>query len=841
MLLRHAWKELEKKFSILFVLNLALGLSGLLAVETYRASLKSSLQENAQNILGADLAISARRPFTQNEIEIISEFQKNTLSNSEFIETYSMIQSNKESRLVLLKGIGANFPVRGFIELHKKGVIESGKASAILTDNKIWIESPLAEQLNLDIGSSLKIGDKVFIVDDFITSDPTQSFRSLTLSGRIFMSLENLYHTKLIRPESTVSFVKVYKIQNYLEAQPLADQWSQKFTDPSIRIRAASDAASDSGRMLSYLADFLGLSALVALFLSSLGAAYLFRTWLLKRTKVFAIHQVLGFSYKQAISIPIIQITLLSLLAVPLSYSLAFLEIRLINLLIQSINPMNINISIAPISILITLLISILGSTLLSVPFLFSLRTQNPKELLSNFISEPKWNIITLLLFIPALILFALLSLYEAQSYRIAGVFLASLLFSSAFFFGAGYAFLSLLKKVPTVKFAWPIRQAFLYLSRSGHRSLAAFSAIAIGVLLLNLLPQLRASLSAEIENPDQKNLPAFFLFDIQQDQIDEVIRLVKEKKSKLENISPMVRARLLSINDEEFERKKRAEGFQTREEENEARFRNRGFNLSYRNNLRSSESIHSGVEFNHSKEEIAQISLEQRFAKRLNINLGDILKFDIQGVELQGRVVNFRTVKWTSFQPNFFVLFQEGFLEDAPQIFLGSIMRSKEIEEIRFELSRLYPNISVIDLKSTIEKGLDLLSKMQWCLNLMSIIVLFTGFVVLLSIANQQSELRAWEVSLLQSLGAHKKQIFIQRSVEFSLLCFCAGLLGSGLSIFLSWIISWIFFEGTFVIAFTPLALSVALTLILGNLVLTLGSSDSWRKQPNEVLNNPS
>lgn len=842
MFLRQAWKELDRRFSLLFIANLALGLSGLIAMEAYRSSLSQSLADNAQNLLSADLSVSVRRPFQPKETELNAELAQKTEAQTEIIETFSMVQSDAGSRLVLLKGIGDRFPLRGYIDLGSRRVgVE--EASALLAGDKVWIDKDLARQLQLKKGSTILLGKHRFLIDDFISADPTQSFRALALSGRVVLSLESLKKTELLRPESTVSYVKLFRLEDFSQANPLAEEWAKKYPDSAVQVKAAGDSADDSGRMLSYLGDFLGLSALVALFLSSLGSAYLFRTWLLKRSKVFAIHQVLGWSFSQAVRIPFLQIFFLASISLPIAFFLGLVELRALQWLIQSLSPVEIKASISISSLVVALLVSTLGSVLLALPFVLSLKNQRPRELLSGFVPEPKWTKGSILSFLPALVFFAALSLYEARSWFLASLFLGSLLGSLVFLSTVGFLVLQLLKLfVPTFRaLSWPLHQAALHLSRKGMHFLSAFTALSLGVLLLNLLPQLRSSLIAEVERPDQKTLPAFFLFDIQQDQLDTVKQSLQGAGTELENVSALVRARLLQVNGNAFERGKKEEGFRTREEETEARFRNRGFNLSYRNTLKDSETLVAGTPIDPKDDGIAQISLEKRFADRLDLKIGDVLRFDVQGVEVEGKVVNFRKVRWTSFQPNFFVVFEEGVLEEAPQIFLGSIVKATDLDQIQNILAKDFPNVSVIDVKATVARGLDLMDKMRWCLNLMSLIALFAGAVVLFSIANRQAEVRVWEGNLLKVIGATKAEVRKQFCLEFLFLSATAGTFGALLSVGISWVSSTFLFEGAFSFASLPLLFSVVGTSLLGVFVAVLGGSAGWRRNPAEILNDSS
>lgn len=843
MLLRHAWKELvaEPRFAFLFLLNLALGLSGLVTMEAFRSSLSDSLRANARSLLAADLSVSSRRPLRAEELTLVKEIGREAVGQSKLVETFSMVRTPAASRLVSLRGLGEGYPLRGFMSLHRRGKVSEGEAHSLLGSDRIWLDPDLARQLNTSIGDRITLGSAEFIVDDFVSFDPTMSFRALALAGRILLSTEGLERTGLVRPESTVSFVNLFRLKDEVDSTAVSETWAKRFPDSAIRVKAAGEAAEDSTRMLGYLGDFLGLSALVALFLSTLGSAYLFRTWLVKRSRVFAVHQVLGLRFWEAAAIPGIQALLLASISVPFALVLGKAELLALSLLIRNLSPVEIPVALSLSSVGISFAVAAGGSILLALPFLVSLRSIDTRDLLGGKIPEPKFSPQALTFFLPAGALLYGLSVYEAQSFRTAGIFVAALLGATLAFLGAGLVFLKLLgflasrwKNAP-----WPLRQAFLQLSRRGLNSLSAFVALALGALLLNLLPQLRFSLMAELENPEAGKLPSLFLFDIQDDQIDALTKMLEAKGLTLENRSPMVRARLLQVNELTFEKGQSEEGFRTREEENEARFRNRGFNLSYRSALTEAEEIVEGKPFSPEPTEINEISVEQRFAGRVGLKIGDLLLFDVQGVEVKGKIVNLRTVKWTTFQPNFFVLFQDGPLNDAPKIFLGSLkdLPAKEKDDLQSELAGEFPNVSVVDVRSTVTRGLELADRMRWSLNLMSLISLFAGFVVLFSIANRQAELRRWDINLCKVLGAGLAGIRLQQLSEFGLLSFAAGCFGAGISILITWIASFYLFEGVFRVDPWPLLFSVIGTTLLALFVSWLGARHVWGRSPAELL----
>ena len=224
-------------------------------------------------------------------------------------------------------------------------------------------------------------------------------------------------------------------------------------------------------------------------------------------------------------------------------------------------------------------------------------------------------------------------------------------------------------------KLSWQL--IWLDIIKQPITSITFFTVLGISSLLLNFIPQVKSIIGSEIEVSESKHNPSFFLFDIQEEQV-ELIKDIYKKQLSEQNyhykMSPLVRARLEKINRKSVA-ELRVESPRTREQQWRNRFVNRSYNLTYRNSLNDSETLLSGKLFSEIKDNTyPKISLEHRFAKRLGISLGDTLTFDIQNVEIEGKVVNLRRVKWSNFEPNFFVVFEEGLLSDAPKTYVSSL-----------------------------------------------------------------------------------------------------------------------------------------------------------------------
>ena len=102
---------------------------------------------------------------------------------------------------------------------------------------------------------------------------------------------------------------------------------------------------------------------------------------------------------------------------------------------------------------------------------------------------------------------------------------------------------------------------------------------------------------------------------------------------------------------------------------------------------------------------------------------MGDLLVFDVQGIPVEGKIVNLRQVKWNSFQPNFFILFQTGVLEDAPASFLGSVSGLDATSRISVQtrIIKEFPNVSVIDVTRIVGRVIEITDQMSLAIRMMA------------------------------------------------------------------------------------------------------------------------
>lgn len=806
-----------KNITAFLTLNLALGLIGFFLLQVFQQSLTAQSAEKAQIVLGGDLSVDARRGFTDKEIkdwESLFQFEAKTQRYTLF----TMMRTEKDTRLVNVNVVDDQYPLYGEFKFSHEGLTNK--------EPKVWVDPEIQESFNLQIGEWVEIGELKFIYAGTIDEDPTRLFRGVGFAPRVMINHKYLQASGLIKIGSTFNERWHYKVKAGTNLENIKQQLQTKIEDPIVDIETTQDSAEDSNRVLKYFTDYLGLVALVALGLCFLCGTYLLQWTFMTKRRSIAIYKTLGLHDLKIVFIYIFQNLIISLVACAISYAIVKSVMPLFQqVLIQKFDlPLTLIFNYK--AALITASIAVMGPLLMSVPQILQIIELRPLTLLQNVQVAGKRSVVYIAWLLFSIITFWGLAVWQSQSFQIASIFTASLVGLIIAFRFINKFLLFVLEK-NSHRFNWLYKYSILGLTRKQASASLVFTTMSLATLVLSLLPHVKTSIINEIRPEQSSQVPSLFMFDIQPDQVEGIKAKASSMLKQDLKFSPLVRARILKINEEKYERLVQTGQIQTRESEQEARSRNRGLNLTYRDYLQDSEIITKGVYTKtHQGEELPKISIEESYARRVNMKMGDVITFDVQGIEVKGVVDSLRQVRWTSFQPNFFILFPSGVLEEAPQIFLTSISKAdpQQLKEFQKQVSNDYKNVSIIDITRTIESSLKYIDQMSLGLQFMAWLAVMVGLFVFIVLLNTQIKERLLEMNLLQILGAQAPSIFKIILSQFVILISTSILFGVISGLLMAWVLISFFFkivtqyDAMYLLMLALILLPVcALTLMLG------------------------
>jgi putative ABC transport system permease protein len=801
ILAKYAWFEIknQKKFVTLFVFNIVIGLLGPIFVENFKGAFSGLVESKSRILLGGDFSVSSRLNINP---EIIRGIEKDLKSKKyiEEITLFSMVKGKKVPRLVQVKTLSTDFPFYGKI------LLEDGRVWPFVDDlfnqgKSIFIYPELKLQLGVEKGDILKIGNSEYQIAGFIKSDAGQIFQTAAMAPKIYMSRTGLNKSDLIQKGSTKTLKYTFKSPlSELSIKDIKQKWNKKIKGSGIRLRTASDAGENIGRVVNYLNDFLGLVSLVAIFLSSLGLFYLYSNFLASKRKDMAIYYCIGMKGKNIFKLYYCHLFFLATIGVILSVLLGGSLFLIIGKQLESIFTIAPSTWVNYRGVMLASLMGFVGTPLLSLPLLYPLINYKPDGLFQESSGKlPGFNWRHLWTFVPFFVFCFLLSLYFSNSIIIGSSFFVGFIFILSFFYPVLNYLISKMEFIRTKKLY--LNLSLKYFGRFKRMSSLILVSLLMGSLLVVLIPQLEYGLQGELRTNKKSELPSLFLFDVQPDQVEELNSFIEMQDTKILTLSPMVRGKVTKLNDVVFNKKDDSPSFMdTREEQRSRMFRNRSVNLSYRSGLDKSEKIIEGRAFEGEfRNGMPEISLEKRYAKRMGLKVGDEMDFEIFHMPIKAKVVSLRSVRWTSFLPNFFIQFQPGVLEDAPKTFLGAIpsMANEKRNILQEKLFEKFPNVSVVDISQLVERISLFLSQMTLALKSMAFMTFMAGIMVLFSITQHQLIKRQKDILHLKILGVSNTDLKKMILSEFALIGFLGSSLGVVLSLATGYGLSHYLFDG--------------------------------------------
>ncbi|MBT4790422.1 MAG: FtsX-like permease family protein, partial [Halobacteriovoraceae bacterium] len=554
--LKLAKRELlnNSRYWLIFTLNLSLGLLGFVLIFLFRESIGISLEQRAKTLLSSDIAISGRRELVDLEQKTIDRYLMDKVSShTDLVEMYSMGMAEKASgavsRLTFIKAIQGVFPLIGEIRLKDGRELTQQIIKSLQAKPVVIISSEVSHQFKLEQGDFIQLGKTKFNVLGILAKDTTSAMRGVSFAPKVYIGLKQLAATGLTGHGSIAWFTDFYLLNKNIDHKSTLDDLKKMVKDPAISVRGPKDSGQQLGRVLNYLTDYLGLVGLVAVLISSIGAFYLFQSYLLSRIKYMGILKTLGLS-KQTIAMSFIWIIIfLGMLASSLSLFLVKLFLPIVFSVLTQWMDISYQV-VLTYSMLFTLFsISILINAFVCVPLIISVLKKPTIELLQNNL-KIKFGLVDLIYYVPAFLFLWSLAIWQAHSVKIGSIFIFAIVgifivVFSLFPFGFNYISNKLLKLELKQPFSLSFGLALRYFIRNKVASMLSVLCLAIGILLMTVIAQISASLEVELTD-NRLAKPSLFLFDIQDDQSVALVDFAKKNDIPLMQTTPMVRARLI-------------------------------------------------------------------------------------------------------------------------------------------------------------------------------------------------------------------------------------------------------------------------------------------------------
>jgi len=192
-------------------------------------------------------------------------------------------------------------------------------------------------------------------------------------------------------------------------------------------------------------------------------------------------------------------------------------------------------------------------------------------------------------------------------------------------------------------------------------------------------------------------------------------------------------------------------------------------------------------------------VSVEAELFEELGLSMGDELTFRIGDREVSARVRNVRTVQWDSMQPNFFMAFSPGKLDDFSATWITSFHLKEDRKGLLNDLGRAFPSVSILEIDHFIERIRTIVSQVTTAIETLLVMILVAAVLVMAAVVSATLSARQREGALLRTLGARRELLVGSSMLEFAIMGLIAGFLGVVAAELAVWALQFRLFEGSF------------------------------------------
>lgn len=760
----------------LALICLVIGLASITTVQVAATSILESIQKNSRTILGADWVVrQIYNPIGELEHQWILDRGGEI---SETIEMRPMLINpvTGDTVLVELKIIDDAYPLYGDVTLLSEQKFSERVQQGLILDPS------LKERLGINEGQNLQLGDIQIPVTGWIANEPDRAGSGrFGLAPRVIMSRSQFKKTRLEKPGSLISYDTRVKWKE--QSIPSAEDFQTSFPTATWRLTTYENASPQIQRFVKNLLQFMTLVGLSALLIGGIGVANGLGIFFEKRLASIAIYKMIGVPQNILRKIYGYQIAMMTGIGVMVGVGIGAI-IPIIGLsFIRDMLPFPIELNYsfeslttpAIFGVLITWIFALwpFGKAELTSPLLLF------RQGLPENVKRPAFDI--LIIMITLVICLSGFIFVMAVDQKFALYFIIGAFTCFIVFWGIGFLIRKATGKMAEKMTLIP-RLALTNLGGPRSATILTLVSIGIGLTVLGGITLIDRNMRGILTERMPKDAPSFFFLDIQPSQKSDFETMIGNwPNARKLMMTPNLRGRIISINGV------KAEDALIDQKERWLLQNDRGF--TYLAKQPEHSAVTSGEWWPENYQGEPLISVVDDVERGFGIKVGDKITVNILGRDITAKVANIREVNWTSFTINFAITFAPGILNNAPHNWLATVIAPiGEEAALQKEISRQFPNVSMVRVSEAVKSIQTILSQMVSAVRIMAILALVTGVFVLAGALISTRIQRSYDIVILKVLGMSRRQMLSGLGIEFMILGVTASLIAALLGIAISW-----------------------------------------------------
>jgi len=786
--LKKFWSEVFSGDLLILFLSIVLAVTSISSVGFLGDRLKSSMQMQASSILGADLVLRSASKIDSKYLDLAAA---NDLDSAEMSTFLSMIITEDDNLLTSIKAVTASYPLRGELKIvNSQGAKIKHFGSP--EPGNIWIERKVLETLELMELDKVSIGNKNFIVEGIIEDYPDRNSSFVGFYPVAIVNINDVDAMGVIQTGSRVVYRNLFSgTQDNLER---FEKLLEEIPD-NIRVQNALDVGDNLGEDIANSTTFFNLASLFTIIISVIASMMAVRRYASRNLLHTSLMKVFGASKLFILGHQIMQLTLVAIFASSLGLIFGY---GLQHLLLSTLQGI-INADLPPPSSRPVILGFITAAFVIfatASPYIKILSETEPIRILRN-----DFNIkLSSNLMIYLVAFFTMFGFLGAlfQDIKLIIYIVISLILVTASLYLIGRL---LIYGLSRMKFSYGTgwKLGLKNIVQRGNDSILQVIIFGLSLLFLVVLAETRTDLVDSWTETLDEDTPNYFLFNIQQYNLDPISNYFKDQGNIVPDFTPLIRGRLLSA---------------ARPGSEDVNFDNlmeREANLTWRNQLPLSNSLVEGEWWTNGNE-VAEVSIDREIAESMNLKIGDELTFSAGGKTFSVTVSSFREIEWQSFSPNFFFILSPAAGRELPNSYITSI-NLENSQKFMNNFTNRFPTITSVNLEAIIEQGKSSLASASLAVQYIFFLTFIAGILALIASVYSNRDQRTKETAIMHAIGASRALIFKSAASEFLIL----GLLSATTAIIFSIALSSVIFIQFLDLIYSPNLLILGLSYLFG------------------------
>lgn len=757
-LLRIAFKFFKRDFKrgelAILLWSVIIAMASVSSIYLLVNRIEMATESEVADVLGADLVITSPRPI---DTEWIERADALGLAQASSVEFASVLFANDKLQLSQVKAISNNFPLKGQLEIADQAYAKGRAINQPPPQGEIWLQPRLFNQLALNIGDSIEVGYAKFTVAAILNRQPEQGTTLFNIAPTAIIHVDDLAATKIIQPGSRVVYRYLFAGKKTALTEFLTFVEKRKLS--SQRISSVYEESPMAGSALKNSKKYLGLASLLTLILLGIAIAIAINRYTQKQFDACALMRCFGLTGQQVLKIFSYVLCMVCVIGI-IAGSLIGLVFQQLLLAIvaefynQQLPAAQLNSLLLPILVTLSLFFGF------SLPAFLRLKSISPMMILRR-----QWQALPAsawLVYLFSAVILVFVMWLQVKDFTLLLSVVAGLLLAIVLFALIGLGLLKLLKQLSGKQHA-AVNFSLRQLDANRATTLLHLLAFSISLFVMLLIILIRTELLDKWQQSLGEDVPNHFLVNLKTTEIQSLEEFFTQQQINFAGLYPMVRARLHGKNGEDIRRAipESARNHNTLRRE---------LNLSWTADLPESNQIVEGQWWWQDQSDDAKISVEEKTAKQLGLDIGDQLNFKIGADDWSARIVNIRSIDWQTFTPNFYFIANPGELDAFNPTYITSFYLPADKKHLLVDLTKNYPGSTIIDIEKILLEIQNIINKVSQAIELIMLFLLAAGIMLVRASIDYSMHRKLKQSAILRTLGASRQ--FISHCFRFEYLC---------------------------------------------------------------------